>query len=693
MLISIFNRVDGFLSEAGAWPTDSEINECLRTTSGYSPGGGVAVPLGDKGGVPTLAADVHISEVLASSHPEAARQARDPSALLLPLQERPLVQKKCYSRLHKSYPKLVQRTCASGLQRLVRGRHVWKHAGKRMVGGAFGICKSETEDRFISALPVNQLVDPKRVLRPRFGYPPLLRTLKAKRGCHLVVRKRDLRHYFHHLRLGRKWHKYLAHPSAVVDGEPQYPLHQAAGMSFAPSAGLAQSVTDLGTAALPREKRVVFDAPAPKAFPVWGSIIDDLWTVEQRQGRHQSDPLASAWIRAGEKGFEKLGVSVHHGKSEDNGFGAEFQGAQIHSTQHWLGTTVRRLLLSTPACFTVLGRWEVASLTVERLNGKQGYDDFFRPCIRSVKQTIYGWMEAHRDARRSLRSLPSAVWGELAVSAVLAPLKQANLQAAYCRRVECYDAAPGGHGRAWVLFPEDTVHTICRLADGPGVRTSLREPSGMVLTQEGRCPLARVRLPASPHWHTVSRPGGYRHITLEEADANVWAVESKLHRPAELGTKSCLDGDNAPCVGAFRKGRSGAPLLNARCRRRCAAELAGDLGIFDFWISTHVNPADKPSRSHLPRSEKEPQPPPSREIVLAANGNDDASASLDDGAVLVAAPPGAWAQSGLLFIHFCSGPRRPDDLCAQVEKLALDAGYLIGGWNYDPVVDPKCDLA
>ena len=85
------------------------------------------------------------------------------------------------------------------------------------------------------------------------------------------------------------------------------------------------------------------------------------------------------------------------------------------------------------------------------------------------------------------------------------------------------------------------------------------------------------------------------------------------------------------------------------------------------------------------------QPAPKLHIVVIAA--DAAAVEKAPGYVtLLQATPGAWAQSGLLFIHFCSGPRRPGDLCAAVEASALDAGILIKGWSYDPLVSPACDL-
>ena len=54
-----------------------------------------------------------------------------------------------------------------------------------MIGGAFGIPKSATEHRVISDIPVNDILDPAMLPRPRFAYTPRLRTLVTKPGTYV----------------------------------------------------------------------------------------------------------------------------------------------------------------------------------------------------------------------------------------------------------------------------------------------------------------------------------------------------------------------------------------------------------------------------------------------------------------------------------------------------------------------------
>eukprot|EP00972_Heterocapsa_arctica_P102263 15067549-Heterocapsa_arctica.AAC.1 len=65
----------------------------------------------------------------------------------------------------------------------------------------------------------------------------------------------------------------------------------------------------------------------------------------------------------------------------------------------------------------------------------------------------------------------------------------------------------------------ELVASMGQTADLKGPFTSLETPKGLAIDREGKCPLKRSVLPEAGHWATAARPGGYRHITLEEADA------------------------------------------------------------------------------------------------------------------------------------------------------------------------------
>ena len=165
-------------------------------------------------------------------------------------------------------------------------------------------------------------------------------------------------------------------------------------------------------------------------------------------------------------------------------------------------------------------------------------------------------------------------------------------------------------------------------------------------------------LPLGHHnWLTIGRPGGYRHITLEEADAFVWHLEERILR-GQLAVRGVHVGDNAAQVGAHAKGRSPTRRMNHRCRRVAALQLAADILILEVWERSKFNPADEPSsrygvradrrvsawQSHAPGAERSPPLP-----LLSVQDR---------------CP---------IFLHLFSGPRREGDLQHWLDTLAAEA--------------------
>jgi hypothetical protein len=257
------------------------------------------------------------------------------------------------------------------------------------------------------------------------------------------------------------------------------------------------------------------------------------------------------------------------------------------------------------AILTLAAQTHITNSDLERAVGFVSYDFMFRTCCRSVFQQVFVDMHAAGTSRKAAfvsRSWVAESWLELVLSAVLLPLGRHNLDAHWACRVEAYDASPGGHGRAWTTYPTDTVAQMARWCDQHSPATHLQGAFGIDVDSSGACPLRRIRLPAADHWSTAPRPGGFKHITLEEFEARNWSVEASLLRPSEVSSRILRAGDNAATVGAAAKGRSPSRPLNRLCRRAAALELAGDLCVFDFWVRSSDNPADGPSSKYGIRS-------------------------------------------------------------------------------------------
>ncbi|CAE7256040.1 unnamed protein product, partial [Symbiodinium sp. CCMP2456] len=675
LVVAALNSLFGGQFEAEAMVLTDEptlsgvgLDSFLKQSEHYS-GGGVVLALGVRGGVPQKAADVCLHEHLKDSFPEMADQVIRPETLLLPSKRRPRRVKRGYTWLASSYPELVRRNVRAGLHRLKKPHQVARHRGVVCLAGAFAVRKDANEDRVITDPSVNQLLDPVKLPRPRFAYIPKMRTVAVPAGGILVVSKRDARHYFHRLQIGRRWRRWLCGPpiqttsSTGQDGF-RYPASCSAPMGFGPSAGWAQGLTDVIAldAQLPPEQRLHPDTVPPSTMPVWGSIVDDVWAIEH-VGSQLDAGVGASWMDAAERAWVARGVEPNSKKSIDNAMGEEVQGYYVDPLEHWVGVSLEKRRWLFQATVWVLRQRRVMVAVVDRLIGKHGFVHSARAIMRSIFEASYSWLDSVRGRRRDLVEIPRKVWVELAISALLLPFCSFNLSAEWSCRVECTDASMSGIGRAWGVVPRNVVQTIARYADHGRVYTNLSLPWSIGLTSEHKCPLRRVRIPVERiKWFTAGAQWMSSHITLGEADAVTWAAADRLRRPADDGSRFVHPLDSAACVGCFTKGRSSSRALNQRCQRMCAIGVAGGHEVFYPWVPSKENPADEPSRRWEPNDEQadEGQPEPSGELVVTGLG--------------------CWPNDSKFFIHVCSGPRRDGDLWL-LGELAMEGAWIGFQWG------------
>lgn len=225
---------------AGTLATEKKLRDFVRFDFAYQKAGHV-LPLGTRAGVPPVAADVTLAAAIRELYPEEARQLEEPQTLLLRPSERPARLKRPFIRTDATYPALVRQAVAAGLQDLRPEGGLARHTGAQIVSGAFAVAKDDVEDRTISSLVMNDLLDGTKIPRPRFAYIPMLRSVRVGRrpGMVLRVTKRDARHYFHRLAVGPRWRKYIGHPPVWDSTARQwlYPRHCAVPMGMRASAG------------------------------------------------------------------------------------------------------------------------------------------------------------------------------------------------------------------------------------------------------------------------------------------------------------------------------------------------------------------------------------------------------------------------------------------------------------------------
>ena len=582
--------VDGLLAQVltdEPTLTPQGVDQFLRQTQLYT-GSGVVLALGTRGGVPDTAADVPLASHLEEHYPLLAKQVVQPDALLLPSSRRPRRVKRGYTWLSPTYPELVKRNIKAGLHKPKKPHQVAKHRGVKCLAGAFAVAKDQHEDRVITDPSVNQLLDPDKLPRPKFAYIPKLRAVSVPSSGVIAVSKRDARHYFHRLRIGRRWQRWLYGPPIEMTKKSGgssviYPACQSTPMGFGPSAGWAQGLTDTVTtdAGLPQSHRVHPDFVVPSTFPLWGSIIDDIWALEHVDEGGQAT-VGPDWLKSAEAAWVCRGVKPNVKKTVDGALGEEIQGFYVHPHGHWVGLSHEKRRHLFQGSIHVLLQRRIPFGVAERLIGKHGFVHSARPCMRSIFEQTYVWLTEQRMMRRGhgreLVELPGEVWLELMISTLLLPFAQFNLSAEWSPRVEASDASMTGLGRAIGILPRHVVQTIARFCDHPNVYTNLKLPWGIGLNEKHKCPLRKVRLPiARVKWKEIGIPWSPEHITLGESDAAAWSIDDRLkHNTSLHGERYVQILDSAAMVGALSKGRSSSRLINARCRRVAATNISGN---------------------------------------------------------------------------------------------------------------------
>ena len=704
--------VANFLRSGSTTCGDQLIRDFLRESQhAYWTVGGHCLPLGLKAGVPDKAAVVDLHRVLSKFDKNIAKQIEHPGELLLPRHARPARLPRPFCKLSDSYPEYVKRNCRAGLQKLKPLKTIYKIKGRPLFSGAFAVAKNSEEDRAISALcPLNALVDSDKIWVPRFAMMPSLRAMTLEETKRLRIFKKDARRFFHFLKIGKRWEKYMAHPPLpAVEGHPQmFPVHQGVPMGFTAAAAWAQAYNEQKAveAALPDSARLVDGKPPPKNFPIWGSILDDVWAIEEDEGDDLG--VGHDWLARVAELWAEDGVEEHVKKAVEGVHREEVQGAMIDGVEGWVGVSRQKRMSILEAGLLLISQRRPLVGAVDRWVGKLSFALGFRACARSVLQDVYAWLDQHRNRTKRAQLWPS-VASEIVIACILLPFLQSNLRAPWCTRVECSDAAPGGHGRAWAYFPTPLVAEASRLCTNKGAYTNISTEFGIEMNAEGVCPLQQVRLPYDSYsWKTVAKPGGYRHITLEEAAALNWSLHDRLRHPKEFNSKILQGVDSAAAAGAYKKGRSASRSLNSLCRQSCAILCCGGFEPFIAWMPSDENPADAPSSIYGMRagevrskpSKKNPLP----SVVLSVENVTSPKEEHDqDEHPLLR----RWMASGLVessmqgvydrglphvHIHLCSGPKRPGDFISSCLELAAADHQPCIGLRIDPLLHKSLDI-
>ena len=83
-------------------------------------------------------------------------------------------------------------------------------------------------------------------------------------------------------------------------------------MGFTPSATWAKMFNDVVAEdiALPQDRRIVAESIVPPTLPVWGSIEDNFWVVEE-ETEAREDIVGPVWLSSVVQCWRELGVECN----------------------------------------------------------------------------------------------------------------------------------------------------------------------------------------------------------------------------------------------------------------------------------------------------------------------------------------------------------------------------------------------
>ncbi len=143
-------------------------------------------------------------------------------------------------------------------------------------------------------------------------------------------------------------------------------------------------------------------------FPLWGSIIDDIWAIDNASEGH-ADVAGPSRLHTATGEWERIGAASHRHKEVDLGEGEEVQSYFVHPTLHWIGVSLKKRRDLLQGLVHILTCSVVLVGEVDRLHGKLGFCCTARAPLRSLFQETYRWLQFHREAKTRVAPLPFAV--------------------------------------------------------------------------------------------------------------------------------------------------------------------------------------------------------------------------------------------------------------------------------------------
>lgn len=166
---------------------------------------------------------------------------------------------------------------------------------------------------------------------------------------------------------------------------------------------------------------MVLRAPAPRGFPIWGSIIDDIWAIEAVEKGYAARE-GPVWLQRCDREWEAMGIESNAKKAEDGADTIEVQGVEVRGRKKTVGVSRPKRRLLFQAVWMLLGEERPIAKAVERVLRKLGFVQSGRACQRSCFHAVYGWLARTEAARARRQAWSPEVFHEFVIASWLIPV-------------------------------------------------------------------------------------------------------------------------------------------------------------------------------------------------------------------------------------------------------------------------------
>lgn len=509
--------------------------------------------------------------------------------------------------------------------------------GKIISGGLFAVPHKTHSDRIIcDRRPLNELE--RRLVWAKLPHGALLTQIIVPKGYSVRGSGDDLSNYFYLLKHKEEWlpRNTIGEPVSGewfseygCDPRKSYMLSfRVIPMGDTNAVDIAQQthleiLKDCG--AMTSEEVISYRSPLPASDCLEGLYIDDHITVQLVPNRRQrkNQPLKKfrdeEIIEASREQYKKLGIPVSEKKQFTKVYSFQAWGTHVDSQSGRVGTPQPKLKQLERLLVDVCQLPKVSQKLLQRTLGLIVHPCMHQRILMSLLQEAYPWVD--KLAVGGPRKLPSSVREELLTLALALPLCHSNVKWQVSCRIGASDASLSGGGRAATLTSPPIAQTLYRFSVHKGEQVKLDWEHGALCPPSTmiQAPSELEELMLEHTWNTTHecKFAHRQHINLLEMKM-VKAELCSLVQQSNLPARHVLLVDSRVCAGAWGKGRSSSRQLNRILRQMVGWSLVGRKSLHLIWVSTHMNPADHPSRgARIP----EPNPSaPTYKRIFGENG-------------------------------------------------------------------------